>query len=154
MALLPDPKADRQIKSVIPPIHRPLAGKLLFAASHLSSQRLDRKPDWKLLLSRFKREGRLHREDVLEIIVQAREIFGTVRVTVEKERNVVYVDDPITVVGDIHGQFYDLEKIFELGGDPNTRKYLFLGDYIDRGLFSLETVLTLFAVKVSNRLHP
>jgi len=74
-------------------------------------------------------------------------------IRVEKEPNVICIDDPITVVGDIHGQFYDLDKIFEIGGDPNTRKYLFLGDYIDRGSFSLETILTLFAIKVTYLHH-
>jgi len=51
-------------------------------------------------------------------------------------------------VGDIHGQFYDLFKILELGGDPERNKYIWLGDYIDRGSFSVETVLTLFSIKV------
>lgn len=58
------------------------------------------------------------------------------------------IDDPITVVGDLHGQFYDFLKVLEIGGEPETHRYIFLGDYIDRGSFSVETVLSLFAIKV------
>ena len=71
--------------------------------------------NWNLLREHFSRCGILAVEDCMTIVKQAMDVL-------KKEPNVLALSDPVTVVGDIHGQFYDLLKILEVGGDIATVK--------------------------------
>ncbi|KAI5955349.1 PPG1 [Candida jiufengensis] len=62
--------------------------------------------------------------------------------------NIISLQSPISVVGDIHGQYHDLLEIFQIGGSPPHTNYLFLGDYVDRGYYSVETISLLLVLKL------
>lgn len=55
----------------------------------------------------------------------------------------------MVVVGDIHGQYFDLVHLIEKSGDPSVLNYVFLGDYVDRGIYSVEVIALLFAMKAA-----
>lgn len=70
-----------------------------------------------------------------------------VRCILMEESNIQPVQSPVTVCGDIHGQFWDLLELLRVGGDPPDTSYVFMGDFVDRGYFSLETFSLLMAMK-------
>ncbi|WFD18242.1 protein-serine/threonine phosphatase [Malassezia caprae] len=82
----------------------------------------------------------LPEEDMMVLCEQVRQIML-------EESNIQPVSSPVTVCGDIHGQFWDLLELFRVGGDLPETSYIFMGDFVDRGFFSLETLSYLMALK-------
>lgn len=80
--------------------------------------------------------------------VQIKQLTDRAREILIEESNVQPVRAPVTVCGDIHGQFHDLMELFRIGGVAPDTNFLFQGDYVDRGYFSVETVTLLVCLKV------
>ena len=83
----------------------------------------------------------LKNAEITAICLRAREVLLSQPALLELEA-------PVKVVGDVHGQYTDLIRMFEMCGFPPTSNYLFLGDYVDRGKQSLETILLLLCYKL------
>jgi len=98
----------------------------------------------KLLSVRGNKPGKqvdLKEEEIKFLIEKSSQI-------IKEQKMLVDLEAPLHVCGDIHGQYYDLLRIFEHCGYPGEYNYLFLGDYVDRGKQSLETVCLLLAYKI------
>ncbi|RNA41213.1 serine threonine- phosphatase 2B catalytic subunit alpha isoform isoform X2 [Brachionus plicatilis] len=127
---------QRIIKYVPPPI------RSVLQISDVFDNLLDPDiPNLVKLKTHLEGEGRMGHDLVIKIISMIDKILL-------KEPNVLKIESPVTIVGDVHGQFYDLLTILSLGGHPDQSNYLFMGDFVDRGVFSFECVCYLYAIKV------
>ncbi|XP_059047787.1 serine/threonine-protein phosphatase 5 [Achroia grisella] len=98
------------------------------------------------LMEHYKQQKKLHKKYAYKILID-------VKAYLQKQCSLVDIkvpdDEKFTVCGDIHGQFYDLMNIFQLNGLPSEKNpYLFNGDFVDRGSFSVECIFTLFSFKL------
>ncbi|KAI5397516.1 hypothetical protein KIW84_063364 [Lathyrus oleraceus] len=87
------------------------------------------------------KQVQLSEGEIKQLCMVSRDIFL-------KQPNLLELEAPIKICGDIHGQYSDLLSLFEHGGFPPRSNYLFLGDYVDRGKQSLETICLLLAYKI------
>eukprot|EP01017_Pseudomicrothorax_dubius_P027971 TRINITY_DN3281_c0_g1_i7.p1 TRINITY_DN3281_c0_g1~~TRINITY_DN3281_c0_g1_i7.p1 ORF type:complete len:231 (+),score=45.79 TRINITY_DN3281_c0_g1_i7:65-757(+) len=83
----------------------------------------------------------LTENEIRGLCIKSREIFIS-------QPTLIELDPPLKICGDVHGQYYDLLRLFEYGGYPPDANYIFLGDYVDRGKQSLETICLLLAYKI------
>ncbi|XP_075982644.1 protein phosphatase D3 [Anticarsia gemmatalis] len=98
------------------------------------------------LMEFYKQQKKLHKKYAYKILIDVKSYL-------QKQPSLVDIkvadDKKFTVCGDIHGQYYDLMNIFKLNGLPSeTNPYLFNGDFVDRGSFSVECIFTLFSFKL------
>lgn len=97
--------------------------------------------DLKSCLKRIERGDIIEEETVIVILMKLMEVMY-------RERNLLILNSPIIICGDIHGQLDDLFQLFNESGDKYNQQYLFMGDYIDRGYHSLNTFLYLGILKL------
>ncbi|KAI9311685.1 Metallo-dependent phosphatase-like protein [Dichotomocladium elegans] len=126
-----NPDASRALPS-------PLSSFVLFSFYYLyGCSRMGNPDEW---LETVRKCEYLPENDIKKLCEMVKELLV-------EESNIQPVQSPVTVCGDIHGQFYDLMELFRVGGDIEDTNYIFMGDFVDRGYFSLETFTLLMALK-------
>lgn len=143
MQTLKDPKKDRKVDIPLPIVSL-LNSAQLFEGPHKTKGKTG--INLSFMRDHFLREGKLTNECMIRLINEAMRVF-------QKEPNLLILSEPLIVVGDIHGQYHDLLQIFGLGGKLGEKKYLFLGDYVDRGEMSVEVIALLLAYKIQHPKH-
>jgi len=106
----------------------------------------------KQCIEHFRAQKLVHRKFVCQLLLQARTMFAALPSLLRISLPTLPdgSQGTVTVCGDTHGQFYDLLNIFEIGGFPSeTNPYVFNGDFVDRGSFSFENVMTLILIKMA-----
>lgn len=100
-------------------------------------------PDYELVRDYLFEQGKLDKEVALELVRKSSLIF-------DKEPNMLRIEGKVTIVGDVHGQFYDLHGMLAKLHKPENSNdiILLLGDYVDRGCYGTEIVLLLMALKL------
>lgn len=98
------------------------------------------------LSEHFRAQKKLHRRYVYQIVLQIIDLLKKLPTLVDVE---IPADSKLTVCGDVHGQYFDVLNIFEINGVPSSSNpYLFNGDFVDRGSFSVEVILLFFSYKL------
>lgn len=95
----------------------------------------------KIILTHFLHEGRLSNDQINTILDDSSKIF-------RNEKNLLEIEGPAYIIGDIHGQFFDLNELLKKF-DFSKDTIIFLGDYVDRGVFSLEVYVYLLVLKIN-----
>lgn len=94
-------------------------------------------------------EVKLTENEIIFLIKQSTKIFSEQEILLDLEAPIAILGmNFFKLSGDIHGQYFDLLRLFEYGGFPPKANYLFLGDYVDRGKQSIETICLLMAYKI------
>ncbi|KAI6210060.1 Serine/threonine-protein phosphatase [Aphelenchoides besseyi] len=110
-----------------------------------AKENVEEKLDLKQLIKEHLMKGAVRMEYSVKILHQ---LLDVARASFQKLPTLVELNAPVNICGDIHGQYNDLMRIFGSCGMPFRSRYLFLGDYVDRGLNSLEVIVFLLACKV------
>ena len=136
-----DPLNDRVVSSVVrPPIKHLGIDRVFPGGASCSNANIN----VELVKNYLYEGGQLSKACLLEIMKRARQILTN-------EPNLLRVDGRAVIVGDIHGQFYDLVAMLrKLNGRNAQNKILFLGDYVDRGTYGPEVAAFLFCLKIKN----